>query len=81
VEKGFGGITLNPEERKMGIKGSSTRQVFFNDCKVPVENLLSERRQRLQDRSEHPEHRPHQIGGCGIGRRKANAQPRHQLRQ
>lgn len=43
VEKEFGGITLNPEEKKMGIKGSSTRQVFFNDCKVPVENLLSER--------------------------------------
>jgi len=43
VEKNFGGITLNPEEKKMGIKGSSTRQVFFNDCKVPVENLLSER--------------------------------------
>ncbi|MEW6468401.1 MAG: acyl-CoA dehydrogenase family protein [Bacteroidota bacterium] len=43
VEKAFGGITLNPEEHKMGIKGSSTRQVFFNDCKVPVENLLSER--------------------------------------
>ena len=43
VEKNFGGITLNPEEHKMGIKGSSTRQVFFNDCKVPVENLLSER--------------------------------------
>ncbi|MBX9449531.1 MAG: acyl-CoA dehydrogenase family protein [Taibaiella sp.] len=37
------GITLNPEEKKMGIKGSSTRQVFFNDVKVPVENLLSER--------------------------------------
>jgi alkylation response protein AidB-like acyl-CoA dehydrogenase len=43
VEKSFGGITLNPEEHKMGIKGSSTRQVFFNDCPVPVENLLSER--------------------------------------
>ncbi|MDF2438033.1 MAG: acyl-CoA dehydrogenase [Bacteroidota bacterium] len=43
VEKSFGGISLNPEEHKMGIKGSSTRQVFFNDCKVPVENLLSER--------------------------------------
>ncbi|GAA4450048.1 acyl-CoA dehydrogenase family protein [Rurimicrobium arvi] len=43
VEKTFGGITLNPEEHKMGIKGSSTRQVFFNDCMVPVENLLSER--------------------------------------
>jgi alkylation response protein AidB-like acyl-CoA dehydrogenase len=43
VEKTFGGITMNEEEKKMGIKGSSTRQIFFNDCKVPVENLLSER--------------------------------------
>ena len=43
VEKGFEGLSLNPEEHKMGIKGSSTRQVFFNNCKVPVENLLSER--------------------------------------
>jgi alkylation response protein AidB-like acyl-CoA dehydrogenase len=43
VEKSFGGITLNPEEHKLGIKGSSTRQVFFTDCKVPVENLLSTR--------------------------------------
>lgn len=43
IEKEFGGITLNPEEKKLGIKGSSTRQVFFNDCKVPVENLLGER--------------------------------------
>lgn len=45
VEKTFGGISLNPEEKKMGIKGSSTRQVFFNDCKVPVENLLGERQE------------------------------------
>jgi alkylation response protein AidB-like acyl-CoA dehydrogenase len=43
VEKGFGGITMNEEEKKMGIKGSSTRQIFFNDCLVPVENLLSTR--------------------------------------
>lgn len=43
VEKSFGGITMNEEEKKMGIKGSSTRQVFFNDCPVPVENMLSER--------------------------------------
>ncbi|TCK85786.1 acyl-CoA dehydrogenase family protein [Albibacterium bauzanense] len=43
VERDFGGITMNPEEHKMGIKGSSTRQVFFNDCPVPAENLLSER--------------------------------------
>ena len=37
------GITKNPEEKKMGIKGSSTRQIFFNDVMVPVENLLYER--------------------------------------
>lgn len=43
VEKSFEGISLNAEEHKMGIKGSSTRQVFFNDCKVPVGNLLSTR--------------------------------------
>ncbi|NOS93912.1 MAG: acyl-CoA dehydrogenase [Cyclobacteriaceae bacterium] len=43
VEKTFGGITMNEEEKKMGIKGSSTRQIFFNDCKVPVENMLSDR--------------------------------------
>jgi alkylation response protein AidB-like acyl-CoA dehydrogenase len=43
VEKTFGGITMNDEEKKLGIKGSSTRQVFFNDCQVPIENMLSER--------------------------------------
>lgn len=43
VEKTYGGITMNDEEVKLGIKGSSTRQVFFNDCKVPVENMLSSR--------------------------------------
>jgi alkylation response protein AidB-like acyl-CoA dehydrogenase len=37
------GLTLNAEEKKLGIKGSSTRQVFFNNCHVPAENLLSER--------------------------------------
>lgn len=39
------GISKNPEEKKMGIKGSSTRQIFFNDVHVPVENLLFEREQ------------------------------------
>jgi alkylation response protein AidB-like acyl-CoA dehydrogenase len=43
VEADLEGISLNPEEKKMGIKGSSTRQVFFNNVKVPVENMLSER--------------------------------------
>lgn len=43
VEKDFGGITMNPEEEKMGIRGSSTRQIFFNDTPVPAANMLSER--------------------------------------
>ena len=43
VEKTFGGITMNEEEKKLGIKGSSTRQVFFNDCPVTVANMLSDR--------------------------------------
>jgi alkylation response protein AidB-like acyl-CoA dehydrogenase len=43
VEAKSEGITLNPEEKKMGIKGSSTRQVFYNNVKVPVENMLSVR--------------------------------------
>lgn len=43
VEADWEGVSTNPEEKKMGIKGSSTRQVFFNNVKVPVENQLSER--------------------------------------
>jgi alkylation response protein AidB-like acyl-CoA dehydrogenase len=42
VERGFEGFTQGPEEHKMGIKGSSTVQLYFQDCKVPVENLLGE---------------------------------------
>ncbi len=37
------GITMGDEEKKLGIHSSSTRQVFFSDTKVPVENMLSER--------------------------------------
>jgi len=43
VEADWEGVSMNPEEHKMGIKGSSTRQIFFNDVKVPVENLLGRR--------------------------------------
>jgi alkylation response protein AidB-like acyl-CoA dehydrogenase len=42
IEKGTEGFTQGPEEHKMGIKGSSTVQLYFQDCKVPVENLLGE---------------------------------------
>ena len=42
VEASWPGVSTGTEERKMGIKGSSTRQVYFEDAKVPVENLLGE---------------------------------------
>lgn len=42
VDKGTPGLSLGAEEHKMGIKGSSTRQVFFENCEVPVENVLGQ---------------------------------------
>ncbi len=43
VEKDYPGVVIGPDEHKMGIKGSSTAQIFYNDVKVPVENLLGSR--------------------------------------
>ncbi|HLO56036.1 MAG TPA: acyl-CoA dehydrogenase family protein [Saprospiraceae bacterium] len=42
LEKGMEGFTLGAEEKKLGIKGSSTRQIFMENVKVPKENLLGE---------------------------------------
>jgi hypothetical protein len=42
VERNFEGVSVDEEENKMGIKGSSTRSVIFTDVKVPVENVLGE---------------------------------------
>jgi len=42
VEPGMPGFTQGHEEHKMGIKGSSTVQLYFQDCKVPIENVLGE---------------------------------------
>ena len=42
VEKSFEGLIVGPEEKKLGIKGSSTTQIILDNCKVPVENLLGE---------------------------------------
>ncbi len=43
VERNYPGVVVNPDEHKMGIKGSSTAQIFYNDVKVPVENLIGNR--------------------------------------
>ena len=42
IERGTPGLTFGEEEHKMGIKGSSTRQLFFENCVIPKENLLGE---------------------------------------
>ncbi len=43
VETKYPGVVIGPDEHKMGIKGSSTAQIYFTDVKVPVENLLGKR--------------------------------------
>ena len=43
VDKDFGGLTLGNEEPKLGIRSSSTRMVFLENCPVPVENMLAGR--------------------------------------
>ena len=43
VERTYEGFSVGAEEKKFGIKGSSTVPIFFDNCKVPVENLLGER--------------------------------------
>jgi len=42
VERDFEGLVIGPEEKKLGIKGSSTTQIILDNCKVPVENVLGE---------------------------------------
>ena len=48
VESNSKGITMGPEEVKLGIKGSSTRQIFYENVEVPVENLLGDRGQGFE---------------------------------
>ncbi|KAK0412275.1 hypothetical protein QR680_006126 [Steinernema hermaphroditum] len=43
VERGFGGVTNGPPEKKMGIKGSNTTEVYFENVKIPAENMLGEK--------------------------------------
>jgi alkylation response protein AidB-like acyl-CoA dehydrogenase len=40
VERSFGGVTSGPPEKKMGIKASNTAEIFYEDVKIPVENVL-----------------------------------------
>lgn len=42
VERDFGGVSNGPPEKKMGIKASNTAEVFFDDCKIPAENVIGQ---------------------------------------
>jgi alkylation response protein AidB-like acyl-CoA dehydrogenase len=42
VERGAPGLTIGPEEHKLGIRGSSTCALYLEDCQIPVENVLGE---------------------------------------
>lgn len=42
IEKGYKGFEIGPKEQKMGIRGSDTHSLFFNDVKVPKENRIGE---------------------------------------
>lgn len=42
VERSFGGVTSSPPEKKMGIKASNTAEVYYDNVKVPIENVLGE---------------------------------------
>jgi alkylation response protein AidB-like acyl-CoA dehydrogenase len=86
VEKEFGGIILGEEEKKLGIKGSSTRQVFFEDCPVPMENLLGKRNEGFKIalnilNSGRIKLSAAALGGAKFGMRKAvrYANERHQF--
>ena len=40
MDRGFGGVSSGPPEKKMGIKCSNTAEIYYEDAKVPVENVL-----------------------------------------
>ena len=71
VESNSEGVTLNPEEKKMGIKGSSTRQVFFNNVKVPAENLLGKRNEGFKIALNILNIGRVKLGGAALGGAKA----------
>jgi hypothetical protein len=62
---------MNPEEKKMGIKGSSTRQIFFNDVKVPKENLLGKREEGFKIALNILNIGRAKLGGAALGASKA----------
>ena len=80
VEKTFPGFSVGAEEKKMGIRGSSTAPLILNDCQVPVGERARRHRQRTHHRLQHSQRGPLQAG-CELRRRRAFVAGQcHQLR-
>ena len=81
IEAGTAGLTVGPEEHKMGIRGSSTCPLVMTDCKVPIENLLGEAGQGPPHRIQYFECGTIQAGRGGDWRREIRLSYRRSLRE
>ncbi len=81
VERTFPGVSTGAEEKKMGIKGSSTTPVFFDNVPVPVENLLGEAGRGHIIALEHPQYRASQARRIRHRRREERAADFARLRE
>ena len=68
VERSAPGLTIGPEEHKLGIRGSSTCPLFLEDCTIPIDARAGDDRPGAQDRLQHPQHRALEAGRR-VGRR------------
>lgn len=74
VEKGFPGFTIGPEEKKMGIKGSSTTTLYFENTPVPAENLVGEAGQGFKVALNTLNSGRLGLGGAGVGQARLIAE-------
>ena len=81
VANGTPGYEQGEPYRKMGWNASDTRPLTFTDCRVPEENLLGPRGQRLQAVPAHPRHRAHRRRGDGRRARAGRARPGDRVRE
>ena len=81
VEKGTPGFKVGKLEKKMGIRGSPTVELLFDDCEVPAANLLGEEGEGLQDRHEGARQVAARHRGAGARHRRGRARIRDRLRQ
>src|SRR5258708_3500321 len=75
VEDGDPGFSFGAPEHKLGIKGSPTRELYFDDCAIPASRLVGAGG-GIQDRAAHPGPHPHHDRGAGPGHRAGGTRSR-----